>query len=156
VAHIRQSMPDSSLGFQGKVLCIFEGVPFLIGSGCVGQGRRRRGLAAGVLTFTPPKRYQLQGDDKVIEFSWSGASAVNPHPSPKTRNPVSEPRHSEPYTCNPRLNIRNPVPETRNSTSETRNLKLSTLNCHHPTNYEGSNTEFRAPGHKSQTLNPNP
>jgi len=35
MAHIRQSMPDSVLGFQVKVRKTFKVVPSLLGSGCV-------------------------------------------------------------------------------------------------------------------------
>ena len=37
VAHIRQSGPDSGLGFRAKVIKTVEGVPTLLGSGYDGR-----------------------------------------------------------------------------------------------------------------------
>ena len=69
MTHIRQSKPDSGLGFQVKVLKPFEGVPSSLGNGASGEGRGGsgsnlggysiHGLGSGVENCAPAKREQL-------------------------------------------------------------------------------------------------
>ena len=63
MAHIRQSRPDSGLGFQAKVLKTFRDVPYLIGRG---RGARRASNASAKSTrsfiFTTLETTQRQID----------------------------------------------------------------------------------------------